>query len=141
MAVGTTILAARTKVVLNSTDYSGDFNQVKLNYTQSAVDVTTFNVTGWKKFISSISEGNFDLTGFGQAAGHTLDAELFAMLGAPALPTTWEIDAPTSSAGAIRYTGNGFLKSYNMDCKPTDAFKLTASMSINNAPTRAIISS
>ena len=95
----------------------------------------------WKKKITSISDGSIDYTGFGQAAGHTLDAALFAMLGAPATATAWEVDVPTSAAGAIRYTGQAFLKSYNSDLKPQDAYKITASLSINNAPTRAIISS
>ena len=95
----------------------------------------------WKRKITSISDGSIDYTGFGQISGHTLDAALFAMLGAPSVSTSWEVDVPTSSPGALRYTGQSFLKSYNMDMKPQDAWKLTASLSINNAPTRAIISS
>ena len=42
MTVGNAILAARTKTVIDSVDYSGDFNQVKLNFTQSEIDVSTF---------------------------------------------------------------------------------------------------
>ncbi len=141
MAVGSTILGARVKTVINSTDFSGDFNQVKLNFTQAEIDVSTFGTTGWKKKLTSISDGSIDYTGFGQKAGHTLDAQLFSMLGAPADSTAWEVDVPTSDPGAIRYTGQAFLKSYNTDLKPTDAYKLTASLSIVGAPTRATISS
>lgn len=42
MAVGSTVLASRSKVVIDSTDFSGDFNQVKLNFTQAEIDVSTF---------------------------------------------------------------------------------------------------
>lgn len=42
MAVGTTTLASRAKVVINSTDFSGDFNQAKLNYSQNELDVSVF---------------------------------------------------------------------------------------------------
>lgn len=139
--VGNAILAARTKAVLNSTDFSGDFNQVKLNFSQSEIDVTTFGITGWAKKITGISTASIDYTGFGQSAGHTLDQQLFSMLGAPSLATAWEIDVPTSNVGDLRYTGVGFLKSYNLDMKPVDAWKLTASISITGAVTRATISS
>lgn len=141
MAVGSTILAARTKTVIDSTDFSGDFNQVKINFAQSEIDVTTFGTTGWAKHITGISTASIDYTGFGQAAGHTLDSKLFSLLGAPSTSTAWEVDVPNSGVGDIRYTGQSFLKSYNVDMKPVDAYKLTASLSVTGAVTRATISS
>jgi hypothetical protein len=62
-------------------------------------------------------------------------------LGAPAAATPWELDIPTSNVGDIRYTGNAFLKTYNSDLRPVDAYKITAALSITGAPTRATISS
>lgn len=141
MAVGTTILAARTKVIIDSTDFSGDYNQCSLNFTQSEIDVSTFGTTGWAKHITGISTGSIDMTGFGQAAGHTLDSKLWGMLGAPSSTTAMEVDVPTSNVGDIRWTFNVFLKSYKVDLKPVDAYKLSASVSITGAPTRATISS
>lgn len=98
-------------------------------------------VTGWKRKIVGISDASIDLTGFGQQAGHTLDQQLYNMLGAPATTTAMEIDTPTSGVGDIRYTFAVFLKSYNIDLKVADAYKLTASFSVNGSPTRALIAS
>jgi hypothetical protein len=134
-------LAARTKCVIDSTDFSGDFNQAALNFSQSEIDVTTFGVTGWAKKITGISSAALDFTGFGQQSGHTLDAKLFTMLGAPATATSWEIDVPTSNPGDVRYTGLAFLKSAKTVMKPVDAYRLDASLSITGAVIRATIAS
>jgi hypothetical protein len=44
VAVGTTILGSRVKTIIDSVDYSGDFNQVRLNFTQAEIDVSTFGI-------------------------------------------------------------------------------------------------
>lgn len=141
MSTMTAILGARVKTVINSTDFSGDFNQARLNFTQTEIDVTVFGNLAWARKIVGISSGAIDFTGFGQTSGHTLDTQLWAMLGAPATATSWEIDFPDTNVGSLRYTGNAYLKSYNSDLKPTDAYKISASLSITGAPTRALISS
>ena len=141
MATGNAILGARTKVVINSSDFSADFNQVRLNFSQSSIDVTTFTVTGWAKYLTGISTASIDYTGFYQVSGHTLDSQLFSMLGAPTTATPWEIDVPDTNVGSVRYTGNGFLKTYPIDSKPVDAVKLNASIAVTGTVTRALISS
>ena len=42
MGTGNAILGARVKTVIDSTDFSADFNQVSLNFTQAEIDVSTF---------------------------------------------------------------------------------------------------
>jgi hypothetical protein len=97
--------------------------------------------TGWKRKITSISDGSIDLTGFGQAGGHTLDAKMWSMLGAPANANTLEVDYPTSAVGGVRVTSNVFLKSGKVDLKVEDAYRVNLSMSVNGAPVRALITS
>jgi hypothetical protein len=141
MAVGTTVLACRTKTILDGVDYSGDFNQASLNWTTGEVDVSTFGVSGWKKKLVTISEGGIDLTGFGQAGGHTLDAKMYSMLGAPANPCTLEVDYPTSNVGDVRVVSSVYLKSGKVELKPEDAYRMTLSLSVTGAPVRSLLTS
>ncbi len=141
MSTGSAILGARTKTLLDGVDFSGDFNQVALNFTNAEIDVSTFGTQGWKAKITSISDGSIDYSGFGQSSGHTLDAKLWSMLGAPANPNTFETDYPTSAVGGVRATCNVFLKSFKSDLTVEGAYKITASASVTGAPVRSLITS
>lgn len=141
MGVGQAILGARTATIFDGVDFSADFSQVALNFTNAEIDVSTFGTQGWKRKITSISDGTIDYTGFGQSGGHTLDAKLWSMLGAPINPNTVEVDYPTSAVGGVRVTMNCYLKSFKSDLKVEDAYRVVASVSVTGAPTRALITS
>lgn len=63
------------------------------------------------------------------------------MLGAPNNPNTVEVDYPTAAVGGVRVTMNCYLKSFKSDLKVEDAYRITASVSVTGAPTRALITS
>ncbi len=44
MSVGNAVLGARTKTLFDGVDFSGDFNQVALNFTNAEIDVSTFGM-------------------------------------------------------------------------------------------------
>lgn len=46
MGTGNAILGARTRTIIDSVDFSADFNQTKLNFTNAEIDVSTFGTTG-----------------------------------------------------------------------------------------------
>ncbi len=137
-------LGNNTKVILDSVDFSGSLNQVKINFKQAIIDISTFGAY-WKQHITGLAEGTLNYTGFFDKALAGIDAKLFAMLNtASALATAlaFEVEVPNNGAsGDVRYTGQVLLSDYPItsDCK--DAVKITAAFTLTGVPTRAITAS
>lgn len=134
------VLANNTLVKIAGADVSADMNQVKLAATQGEIDTSTFGASGWKDFIVSIGEYTLDYTGFFNKASGASDAVVFGLFGAPASSSTWEVDVPNSSTGSIKYSGNGWGKSFSpFESKVNDAIKMAASLRGTGALVRAVI--
>ena len=132
------VLSANTKIVVNSVDLSYALNQVKLNFKQAALEVSTFGAV-WKQFIVGLAEGVLEITGFFDKAPAKLDAMLWAWLGWPQVPQAWEVDLPDSTVGSVRYTGQAFVSSYPIDSKVDQPLKVSLTLQVTLVPTRAII--
>lgn len=139
MPTSPAVLANNVTFKWASVDLSGDLNQVKLNFNQGEIDASVFTITGWKQFITSISDFTFDVTGFFDKTAGMDDATLFGQFGAPLVSSPFEFDIPNSSSGSVKYTGNAWAKTYAIDAKVNDAIRLTSSFRGTNAPIRATI--
>lgn len=135
------VLGNNTRIVINSTILSTDFNQVKLSFSQAVHDVTTFGTTAWKEFIGGIGEATFNLVGFFNNAANKSHAIIWAMFGGPSSSTSWEIDLPNSSVGSTRYSGQCYAKTYAPEGGVGAPWKITADFQVTGAPVSATIAS
>lgn len=133
------VLANNTIVNINVIDVSGDLNSVTLNITTGTIDASVFGITGWKEFITSISEWGLSIAGFFDKASAKIDATMFALFGAPLTPTAVFVDIPNSNTGSIKYSGNAWGTSYKSDGKVNDAWRMSGDLKGTSTLTRAVL--
>lgn len=141
MPTSPAVLANNTYFVWNSVNLSGDLSQATLSMNNGEIDTSVFGITGWREYITSISDATLDVVGFHNKASNKTDSLFFAELGAPTVSRAWELDVPNSSVGSVRYTGQAWLKSYKVDSKVNDAVRANTSIRVTGAITRAVIAS
>lgn len=132
-------LGARAKFTLDSKDLSGDGNNIKLNLSQNSIDVSTFGSTGWKGYITGMSEGTVDFAGYFDEGADKSDEVVFGMFGAPATPTAFTYHPINSTGGHVVYGGNCFASKYNVTSVPVGPVVFDASFNIDGELSRATV--
>jgi hypothetical protein len=141
MGASPAVISNNAGVIIDSTDFSSDLGQVTLTYNLGEIDTSTFTATGYRQYITTMTDVMLDIVGFYNKVASGLTSKIHTILNAPSAPTAWEVDLPSTSVGSQRYTGSGWAKSMKLDGKVNDACRMSASIRVTGTVVRATISS
>jgi hypothetical protein len=114
-------------------DYSPYLNDVSLSRSIETAETTTFGVAGSAKtYIVGLSDATFSASGLFDA---TADSTLAGVLGQSAT-LSFEYGPAGSASGAVKYTGECIMTSYNTSASVGDAVQATADFQVTGQITR-----
>jgi hypothetical protein len=112
-------------------DYSTYLEEISMPRSIETAETTTFGSNA-KTFITGLSEATISLSGKFDVAA---DATLAAVLGQTAT-LTFEYGPAGSSVGAVRYTGECIMTSYEVGASVGDAVTASVELQVTGAITR-----
>lgn len=115
------------------TDVSAYLSSAGLSNVADVAEVSTLNSTA-KQYIGGLKDGSFPLEGNFEP---TADALLSGVLGGSA--DGFEYYPAGTATGMPKYTGNGFLVSYEITTPVDDAAKFSAEYQVTGGITRGTV--
>ena len=117
--------------------YQADLNNVDLNITVEAQDVSVFG-TPFKQYVDGLQDGQVAFAGWWDAAtaATNMDASLYTQLRNGTL--LWELMPQGSASGRILYQSNGVLTGYKVTSPLSGAVAAAMSIQSSGSVTRSI---
>jgi hypothetical protein len=113
------------------TDISNTLTDVSFPAKVDTAEVTAFGASA-KSYVVGLTDGTISISGTFDA---TVDA-LFAGVVGFATALNWNYGPEGSTAGFVKYTGTGFVTSYQKSGTVGDVVKYTADIQVTGAVTR-----
>lgn len=104
---------------------SGSANNITLDYTAETPDATGFQAINKENLPDGVQNWELSWDAFYGNAANSIDATLFAILGAS---TGFAFGPAGSGSGSPRYTASGILSKYNMKFGVNDSGQVSATM-------------
>lgn len=108
-----TLVYTDALVTINSIDLSDHVRSVQLNYEAEILDDTAMGTSGTRSNRPGLKNWTMTVEFYQDYAAASVDATLFALIGATAFPIILRpVKATVVGAGNPNYTGNAVLESY-----------------------------
>lgn len=121
-------------VTWNAVDISDNISQTSFPRTMDEVETTTYGATA-KTFLVGLSDNKLTISGFWDQTASHVDATL-APDAAAGTSRAWTYGPAGTTAGNVKYSGNGYITSYSVEGGVNDAVKFKAEIRITGTVTR-----
>lgn len=107
-----TLVYTNAYVSINSVDLSDHVKSVTLNFEAELHDDTVMGTSGTRSNKPGLKNWSLEVEFLQDYAASSVDATLFALIGAAAFPVAMNPNTSTTSASNPRFSGNAVLESY-----------------------------